>query len=129
MIRCLTAFLFIVAASANASEVEIVNVSFESLGNLKWRINTTLKHDDTGWDHYADVWRILTESGIELGDRVLLHPHEDEQPFTRSLSGLKIPESEKIVFVEAHDTVHGWSTQRVRVDLTTDKGDHYSVRR
>ena len=44
-------------------------------------------HPDTGWDDYADGWRVLDMDGNELGMRVLHHPHVDEQPFTRSLSG------------------------------------------
>ena len=111
-----------------ANDVEIVKTEFVHKGGENWRVNTTLKHNDTGWEHYADAWRVVTESGKQLGERVLFHPHENEQPFTRSLSGLVIPKSVTVVFVEAHDKVHGWSKQRVRVDLKTSKGERYRVR-
>jgi len=114
--------------SLHANEVEIVQVEFVKSGS-SWRVNTTLEHDDTGWEHYADVWRIVTEKGDKLGERILFHPHENEQPFTRSLPRLTIPEKTNIVFVEAHDKKHGWSKQRVRVDLTKSTGDRYIVRR
>ncbi len=112
-----------------ANDVEIVNVEFIHKSGTSWRVNTTLKHADSGWDHYADAWRVMSKDGKKLGERILFHPHETEQPFTRSLSQLIIPQSENIVYVEAHDKVHGWSKQRVMVNLLKNKGDHYRVRR
>jgi hypothetical protein len=79
--------------------------------------HVTLKHGDTGWDHYADAWRVVSSDGKELGLRTLYHPHVDEQPFTRSLGNVKIPSQMDTVFVEAHDKVHGWSKQRYKVKL------------
>ena len=112
-----------------ANDVEIVNVEFIHKSGTSWRVNTTLKHADSGWDHYADAWRVMSKDGKKLGERILFHPHETEQPFTRSLSQLIIPQSENSVYVEAHDKVHGWSKQRVMVNLLKNKGDHYRVRR
>jgi len=109
-----------------ANEVEIVKTRFAKYGKT-WTVDTTLRHQDTGWDHYADKWRVVDQRGNVLGERVLLHPHENEQPFTRSESGIEIPETTTIVYVEAHDKVHGWSRQRVRVDLQNKHGDRYTV--
>ena len=114
--------------SAIAGEVEIVKVRFEQRAG-SWYVSTTLRHEDSGWDHYADAWRVVDEKGEVLGTRTLFHPHETEQPFTRSLSDLAIPKGVLTVFVEAHDKVHGWSKQRVRVDLNQAKGDRFEVRR
>ena len=99
-----------------AGDVKIVKVQPLKKGD-SWHFNVTLKHDDTGWDHYADAWRIVTEDGVVLGERTLYHPHTDEQPFTRGLSDVKIPETIKRVYVEAHDKVHGWAKERYTVDL------------
>ena len=41
----------------------------------------------------------------------------DEQPFTRSLPGIAIAPGTATVWVEAHDTVHGWSARRLELDL------------
>lgn len=109
-----------------AGQVEVVQTVFKKNGKA-WHVSTTLRHGDTGWDHYADAWRVVDEDGKELGKRVLHHPHEQEQPFTRSLGGLNIPADQQIVYVEAHDKVHGWSPQRVRVDLKQPKGDRFEV--
>ena len=121
-------FLAVINSSAFSNEVEIVKVEFKKQGNT-WRVNTTLKHQDTGWEHYADAWRIMSEQGEKLGERILFHPHENEQPFTRSLQKLVVPKGMHVVYVEAHDKKHGWSKQRVRVDLNTAKGDRYHVSR
>lgn len=75
-------------------------------------IHVTLAHPDTGWDHYADGWEVLTETGEPLGLRVLTHPHVDEQPFTRSLT-FDAPLPEGPVHVRAHCSVDGWGTERV----------------
>lgn len=111
-----------------ADEVEIVHAGFRMSGN-GWSVDVTLRHADTGWDHYADAWRVVADDGSVLGTRTLYHPHENEQPFTRSLSGVKVPAGMTTVYVEAHDKVHGWSPQRVRVDLLSGKGERFEVSR
>jgi hypothetical protein len=72
------------------------------------RIDATVTHRDTGWDHYADAWRVETPDGAVLGVRELLHPHVHEQPFTRSLSGVVVPPGVSVLIVRARDSVHGW---------------------
>lgn len=112
---------------AFAGDVEIKKVELRSnTAGSDWSFHVTLKHDDSGWDHYADAWRIVDEDGKELGKRVLFHPHEHEQPFTRSLSGVILPEN-AIIYVEAHDKVHGWSKDRVKIDFDFDEGDRYRI--
>jgi hypothetical protein len=116
------------AITALAGEVEISRVELV-MEKKDWRVSVTLRHEDTGWDHYADAWRVVTQSGDVLGTRVLAHPHVEEQPFTRSLDGIVIPDNVSILRVEAHDKVHGWTREPVRVDLERARGDRYSVRR
>ena len=92
-------------AIAGEPLVEGVEVRQEAVGT--WRFDVTVRHADEGWDHYADKWEVLTPEGEVLGERVLLHPHEHEQPFTRSLGGVTIPPGPHEVQVRAHDSVHG----------------------
>ncbi len=113
---------------AMAGQVEIVHTQFVLRGDT-WQVHTTLRHGDTGWEHYADAWRVVNEKGDVLGTRTLFHPHVDEQPFTRSQGGITIAKETPIVFVEAHDKKHGWSPQRVKVDLRKAKGDRFTVQR
>lgn len=74
-----------------------------------WRFDVTIAHPDTGWDHYADAWRIEAPDGSVLGQRDLAHPHVEEQPFTRSLSGVTLPDGLTEVRVRPHCSVDGWS--------------------
>lgn len=111
-----------------ADQVRIVYATFEKSGD-GWHVSVTLHHHDTGWDHYADQWRIVDANGKEIAKRVLLHPHVGEQPFTRGLGGVHIPAGDEIIFIEAHDKVHGWSPKRLRVDMKKAKGVRFRVER
>ena len=108
-----------VPSSAWADDVSILGAKFRGGAQERWNVSVTLRHADTGWEHYADAWRVISKDGAVFGTRTLLHPHETEQPFTRSLSGVDIPKAVTVVFIEAHDKVHGWAKQRLRVDLAT----------
>ena len=108
----------ILTGLAHANEVSIVSVS-SSCSDEICSFDVTLEHEDTGWDHYADYWQVIDEHGTVLGKRVLHHPHVNEQPFTRSLGGIKIPKNVKTVWIEAHDSVHGLSGNRHKVELQT----------
>ena len=82
--------LTLAAGQVQASPSDILKVVFSKSSGGSWSVNVTIRHADTGWDHYTNVWVVETMDGKELGRRVLFHPHEDEQPFTRSDS-VKIP--------------------------------------
>ena len=91
-----------------AGEADVLDVQIQRAATGAYRIDVTVQHADSGWDHYADRWDVLAPDGSMLGTRTLLHPHEHEQPFTRSLSWLVIPADIKTVTVRAHDSVHGY---------------------
>ena len=110
-----------------ANNVEIVKVMIEPAAH-RWTFHVTLNHDDKDFKHYADGWRIVDKDGNELGYRKLWHPH-DTQPFTRSLGNVLVPKGTSVIYIEAHDTVHGWSKQRVKINLKEDKGARYQIRR
>ena len=116
-----------VLGTAHADNVKILAADFTRNGDNLWTVDVTLKHHDTGWDHYADNWRIVDGKGKVLGDRVLYHPHIMEQPFTRSLAKVKIPQGTTTVYIEAHDKVHGWTPDRLPVDLGEAREGHLRV--
>ena len=103
-----------VPAFADSPVVEDARASRDGSG---WRIDVTLSHPDTGWDHYADGWRVLTPDRQEIGMRVLHHPHVNEQPFTRSLGGVAIPGDLKSVLIQSRCSEHGWSEAVFEVQL------------
>ncbi len=103
--------------AALAGEADVIAVEAAQEGDNTWRFSVTVRHADEGWDHYADRWQVVAPDGTVLGTRVLLHPHENEQPFTRSLGGVVIPEGVDEVVVRAHDSVHGDGGAEIQVKL------------
>ena len=96
-------------APAMAGEVTVVAVEVvpSMVGGFDFHV--TLQHEDTGWDHYAIRWEVTSLSGNRMfGERVLFHPHVNEQPFTRSLRAIVIPPDVREVLVRGQDKVHGW---------------------
>lgn len=82
-----------------------------------FRVEVAVRHADAGWEHFADRWDVLAPDGKVLGTRVLLHPHEDEQPFTRDLGGVRVPPGIRSVVIRVHDKVHGWGAKTIEIDL------------
>lgn len=86
---------------------DVIGVTIEAASG-GFTISATVRSADTGWEKYADLWEVRSPSGSVLGERVLAHPHVDEQPFTRSLSGVAIPGDVDEVTVAARDSVAGF---------------------
>jgi len=107
----------VLTGPAWAADPEILDVSMQKTGTV-WNVSVTMTHPDTGWDHFADGWEVLDSQGNRLGYRELMHPHVEEQPFTRSLSGVVIPDGTREVFVKARCSVDGWAGEAVRVKLS-----------
>ncbi|MFN2188535.1 MAG: hypothetical protein ACK2T3_07210 [Candidatus Promineifilaceae bacterium] len=99
-----------------------------------WTFDVTVSHPDASWEDYADGWDVVTEEGIVLKansddpfTRLLLHPHIEEQPFTRSQSGIIVPPGTVRLTVRAHDIVAGFGGDEVVVDLSADYGPNFTV--
>ena len=110
---CLSMFL---APAAHAAEPLVLGIEVSRPG-MGLRLDVTLRHPDTGWDHYADGWEVLDENGNRLGYRKLQHPHVDEQPFTRSLSGIMVPDGMRAIYVRARCSADGWAGPKHKVSL------------
>ncbi len=104
-----------VAVSAGEADIVGVKISKQSAGS--YRFDITVRHDDKGWDHYADKWDVVAPDGSVLGTRELAHPHESEQPFTRSLSGIRIPDGVEKVTLRAHDSVHKYGGAEMTAEV------------
>jgi hypothetical protein len=102
---------------AEAGKADVIAVEVRHSGSGTYTFDVTVKSDDTGWSKYADKWDVLAPDGTVLGTRVLLHPHEDEQPFTRSLSGVAVPAGVGEVRVRAHDKVEGYGGKEIVVPI------------
>ena len=101
-----------------------------------WHFTVTVEHPDTGWEDYADGWDVVLPDGSVVKPdpdspftRLLLHPHETEQPFTRSQGGIVIAPGITFVTVRAHDLVDGFGGREIIVDLMSNGGIDYEVQR
>ena len=113
----LAAALGALSGPARAGEVDVETVVVRQTAAGVYSFDVTLRHADSGWEHYADAWEIRDADGTVLARRVLVHPHVNEQPFTRSLGGVRPPASLRRVTVVAHDSVHGYGGVEMTVDL------------
>ncbi len=110
------------------AQVEFVKLEAET--PAYWKITVTVSHNDQGWEHYADYWKVtVPDTGKLLGERVLHHPHDNEQPFSRSASGIFIDKSIRYIKVSARCSKHGFEGRSIIVDLEKENGDFYSIKR
>jgi hypothetical protein len=144
--KCLTAFVFLLCISISALSaqgapneitsymavsddfnpdldfVQVLKVDARFAPNGTWTLTVRLEHNDEvlpdGSEHYADRWEVVDPRTEEiLAVRVLLHSHINEMPFSRSLSGIVIPEGLDRVIVRAACTHHGFEGRQVVVPL------------
>ena len=123
-------------AANGAGNADVLFVEARETGTNTYTFNVTVAHPDTGWEDYADGWDVVLPDGTvvkanpeDAFTRVLLHPHENEQPFTRSQSNIAIPADVTSVIVRAHDLVDGFGGREVVVDLETEAGSDFEVTR
>ncbi len=119
---------------SSAANADVTFVRAVQTDKKTWTFYVTVAHPDAGWDDYADGWDVVLPDGAvvrpDAGSpftRILLHPHDAEQPFTRSQSGIVIPPDVTEVTVRAHDLVDGFGGQEVVVDLTAVSGPNFEV--
>lgn len=103
--------------SARAGTADVEAATYTQAADGTYRFDVSVRHADDGWEHYADKWQVIAPDGTVLGERVLLHPHDNEQPFTRSQSGIVIPVEVGAVIIRAHDKKHGWGGAELTVEL------------
>ncbi|MFV9671673.1 MAG: hypothetical protein ACNYZH_00485 [Acidimicrobiia bacterium] len=105
-----------VTTSIAAGCADVVAATIDSSGDT-YRVSATILSADTGWDKYADAWEVRALDGAVLGTRILAHPHADEQPFTRSLGDVKIPDGMTEVEIVARDSVAGFCGETIIVTV------------
>ena len=109
--------MILAALPALAGEADVVDVKVRRNAAGAFDFDVTVRSVDKGWQHYADAFEILAPDGSLLGRRVLLHPHEDEQPFTRELYGVKVPAGVTRVTVRARHKPKGYDGKTMSVTL------------
>jgi len=119
MPRIATAVLVLTAAATplHAGEADVIDARAEWLQDGRLRVAATLRHEDEGWDHYADRFEVLNADGTVLAMRELAHPHVHEQPFTRSTGAFDVPADTAVLTVRARDTRHGFGGAEFELEL------------
>ena len=100
-----------------ASEADVQDVEVIDEGDDRYTFNVNVRHDDEGWDHYADRWEILNLQDEIIAVRVLRHPHLKQESFTRSLPFVPVHQDTKEVKVRAHCSVDGFTGKEVVIKL------------
>tara|TARA_R100000005_G_scaffold95480_1_gene77078 strand:+ start:24960 stop:25328 length:369 start_codon:yes stop_codon:yes gene_type:complete len=108
--------LTLTSTPLSAGEADVIDVKVVKVDADVYRFSVTVQHKDEGWEHYVDRWDILDMQGNMLGSRTIMHPHDNEQPFTRSMT-LSLPLHVEKVRIRAHDTVHGYGGAEMQVAL------------
>jgi hypothetical protein len=113
--------------SGDLNYAQVTYIKAVQSDDATWCFHVTVRHNDGGWDHYANAWQVLDDHGNEIGLRTLVHPHDNEQPFTRSQCNITIPPGAKKVRVRARCTVHGYGGHEVVLDLSVAEGKQYRI--
>jgi len=119
--KILTLLAIIIPISGMTGEADVLKAELLPAADGFWRVQATIRHADQGWDHYADGFQVLTDDGVLLAERELLHPHVNEQPFTRSTEAFALPADVNELIVRAHDSVHDHGGQVVRLRLSAQR--------
>lgn len=95
---------------------DVLSVDVEQEGRF-FDFAATISSPYDSPDRYADAFRVIADDGAILGVRELTHDHAAEQPFTRSLLGVEIPDDVTEVTIQGRDSVYGWGGGAVIVEL------------
>lgn len=96
---------------------DVVAAKVRASGTGQFDFDVTLSSPYDTPKRYADAFRVTTLDGKVLGERVLLHDHQTEQPFTRDLYGIKIPTDIKKVRIQGRDQKYGYGGKTMEVSL------------
>ncbi len=91
-----------------------------TVSSAGWMFAVTISSPYDSSDRYADGWRILGPDGTEYGFRLLTHDHASEQPFTRTLDGVEIPDDVTTVMIEGRDQEFGFGGATFELTLPTN---------
>jgi hypothetical protein len=115
----LTAALAARTARARSEQrfADVVGVKVRAAGGDRFDFDVTVSSPYDNPTRYADAFRVSTLAGAVLGERILLHDHQGEQPFTRDLHGVAVPPSIRVVVVQARDRRYGYGGKTFQIAL------------
>ena len=117
MIRALAVAALLLPSLVWAGEADVIGATVEHRKGRIYDFDVTVRSKDTGWERYADMIQVLGPAGNVLGTRVLEHPHDTEQPFTRDVYGVEIPRGIGEVTIRARFKPVGFDGSVLKVKL------------
>jgi hypothetical protein len=121
MAACAVALVnnYAVAQSKGAEQKfpDVIDVKIKSLGNNRFDFDVTISSPYDTPQRYCDAFKVTDTKGKLLGERVLLHDHQTEQPFTRDLHGIVIPAAVRAVKVQGRDLKFGYGGKSLQMAL------------
>lgn len=96
---------------------DVVAAKVRAAGSGAFDFDVTISSPYDTPQRYADAFRVMARDGSVYGERILLHDHADEQPFTRELYGVRIPRPVRAVVIQARDKRFGYGGRTVEVAL------------
>ena len=104
-------------SASGARFPDVVQVQIEPEAEGSYRITVTMSSPYDSPQRYADGWRVTGPDGTVYATTTLGHDHASEQPFTRTQTGVEVPDGVDTVVVEGRDTENGYGGGTVTADL------------
>ena len=105
------------AGPENQKYPDVMKVTVKARGGNLFDFDVTISSPYDTAQRYTDAFRVMSSDGRSYGERILLHDHANEQPFTRDLYGVAIPAGIRTVIVQARDKKYGYGGKTVEVVL------------
>ena len=105
------------SSCALAGEADVTGAVAHRSSTGSIDLDVTVRSNDTGWERYADRIEVLAPDGTILAVRVLDHPHEDEQPFTRDVPQIAVPRGVDTLTIRARFKPLGYDGAVFRLSL------------
>jgi hypothetical protein len=105
------------ADAASQKHPDVIAAKVQPRGANKFDFDVTVSSPYDTPQRYADAFRVMSKDGTVYGERVLLHDHATEQPFTRDLYGVNVPAGVRSMVVQARDLKNGWGGKTIEVSL------------
>jgi len=117
--RTAVALLALASVPALAGEADVIGAVAHRTAAGVYDLDVTIRSRDTGWDRYADRIEVLAPDGKVLAIRVLEHPHQDEQPFTRDVPQVRVPNGINAISIRARFKPVGYDGDVFKLPLST----------
>ena len=109
---------------AMAGAADVIAATARQAADGSWSFEVTMRCDDRGADYFCDRFEVLTPTARVVGVRRLLHDHTDEQPFTRDLQGVHVPDGfPRGVLIRGHHNIRGYDGAVLKLELPARGGN------